>query len=493
MRHALRCAALLLPLLLPAVVPQDAGSAARSPARSAAGRRITLALSGWMDGQLEPCGCASAQSGGLDRRAWWLKAHRGEYDLALEGGLLVHARNPLEELRFETALTVLGAYLEYPVIPLGPKDLSLGMELLRDFHEAFGPPFLVSDLRRGTGKAAEIPFDKPYRIVRAGGLSLCILSLAGPEGRPQGKGWRVLPPEQAIAEALAAAGARGRAYDLALAFVNFGGAAAPRRIAKEVPGLDLVVAVQGSQELREKAETYPKRGLPDRTHVVFPGWHGKALLLVTLVERGRGFDVARLRHAELPAFRPEKPNQAPKGADPSVFQVLLDHKKRVTEGKILEALAGREEPPGGARYVGSKACARCHPKAFEIWQKSLHAQAWHSLEERSRIEGWQATRHPSCVGCHSVGYGERSGFAGERATPQLTAVGCESCHGPGSVHVAAMAKLPAAAPRAAIQKALARGRTPLPAKTACYRCHTFAQSPGFNFHERWPKIAHDRR
>ncbi|MFQ5506924.1 MAG: hypothetical protein ACE5F1_19305, partial [Planctomycetota bacterium] len=33
---------------------------------------LRLLLSGWLDGQLEPCGCASAQSGGLDRRGFWL-------------------------------------------------------------------------------------------------------------------------------------------------------------------------------------------------------------------------------------------------------------------------------------------------------------------------------------------------------------------------------------------------------------------------------------
>ena len=50
-------------------------------------------------------------------------------------------------------------------------------------------------------------------------------------------------------------------------------------------------------------------------------------------------------------------------------------------------------------------------------------------------------KHPSlrqydgeCVVCHTVGFGYKTGFANEKDTPKLKDVGCESCHGPGSLH-----------------------------------------------------------
>ncbi len=457
------------------------------------GKTLRLALSGWMDGQLEPCGCASAQSGGLDRRAWWLKAHRNEFDLALEGGRLIHRNDPLEKLRFETALTILGAYLRYPVLPLGPTDLALGMDLLRDFHEAFGPPFLVTDLRRIEGDRLLVLFDLPYRIVEAAGIRLCLLSLAGPEGRPKGKGWKVLPPEEAVAGALAEAGPRGDRYDLTLLFVNYGGATEARRIARTVPGLDLVLSIDGSQEPREEAETFLHRdSRPSRTRLLYPGWHGKALLLCTLELEAGGVKALRLSKQDLPAHRPEGPGKAPKGADPAVFQVLLDHKKRITEEKILEALAGRDPAPGGATYLGNEACRSCHPRAFETWKSTLHAKAWESLVHRGKEEGWRATRHPACVTCHSTGYGKVSGFTSAERSPKLAAVGCESCHGPGSKHVETWKSLPRDTGPEQRAEFRRRAHTPLPSKTACYACHTFAQSPGFDFKERWGKIRHGR-
>jgi hypothetical protein len=49
------------------------------------------------------------------------------------------------------------------------------------------------------------------------------------------------------------------------------------------------------------------------------------------------------------------------------------------------------------------------------------------LPEESRTD-------PACVKCHVTGYEEEGGFTSIAATPQLAGVGCEVCHGPGSVY-----------------------------------------------------------
>jgi hypothetical protein len=42
----------------------------------------------------------------------------------------------------------------------------------------------------------------------------------------------------------------------------------------------------------------------------------------------------------------------------------------------------------------------------------------------------------SCLPCHTVGFGDPSGFVSVATTPQLVNIGCEDCHGPGSKHAA---------------------------------------------------------
>jgi hypothetical protein len=128
----------------------------------------------------------------------------------------------------------------------------------------------------------------------------------------------------------------------------------------------------------------------------------------------------------------------------------------------------------GATYVGAEACAACHPAAGAAWRASSHAHALDTLRSA------HAGADPRCLACHVTGLGHPGGWADRRArVPKaaLDGVGCESCHGPGSAHVAA----PAA------------GYGDLPADgSACVACHTHDTSPEFRWETRWPRVAHGR-
>jgi hypothetical protein len=93
--------------------------------------------------------------------------------------------------------------------------------------------------------------------------------------------------------------------------------------------------------------------------------------------------------------------------------------------------------PGGPNeptYVGSQRCKQCHPHAFAVWEKTPHSHAYKTLvEEAKRPSNRQFDGE--CVVCHTVGFGYQGGFKDAQKTPLLENVGCESCHGPASLHV----------------------------------------------------------
>jgi hypothetical protein len=119
-------------------------------------------------------------------------------------------------------------------------------------------------------------------------------------------------------------------------------------------------------------------------------------------------------------------------------------------------------PPGAARYLGSAACKSCHAPAYAWWTRHPHGKAYTTLETLHK------QFNLSCVGCHVTGYGKPGGAAVVK-NEGLTHVGCESCHGPGSKHVAQ----PGAAPTALITKS--------PSEATCKQCHSPEHSDLFEY------------
>jgi hypothetical protein len=126
-----------------------------------------------------------------------------------------------------------------------------------------------------------------------------------------------------------------------------------------------------------------------------------------------------------------------------------------------------------ASYAGDAKCAGCHKSAAGVWANSGHARAFNTLVAR------QADADPKCIGCHTVGFGTPSGYRREFAGSRLVNVGCESCHGPGSLHVRQR-----------------EGDTsvnftfrPLDAGD-CRKCHQGEFSRPFDWDQFWPLIKH---
>ena len=131
-----------------------------------------------------------------------------------------------------------------------------------------------------------------------------------------------------------------------------------------------------------------------------------------------------------------------------------------------------ESPP---LFVGPRACRVCHAAACDIWEDSRHALALISLMRKSEHETLD------CLECHVAGLLTPSGYLPDDPRDEVSAVTCESCHGPASVHVGLMQL-----GREANGTGIARGST-----DTCLTCHDSYNSPQFEARAYWDKIKHD--
>jgi predicted CXXCH cytochrome family protein len=119
-------------------------------------------------------------------------------------------------------------------------------------------------------------------------------------------------------------------------------------------------------------------------------------------------------------------------------------------------------------------CGNCHADKQVSWVATAHADAWAGLQSSEGAEAF-------CEGCHTVselGNGV-VGPAGHNAVPDEAYhdVQCESCHGPGSDHIAAPQGVQ---PLASISVAE-------DATNGCGECHSGEHHP---FVEQWAESAH---
>jgi hypothetical protein len=128
-----------------------------------------------------------------------------------------------------------------------------------------------------------------------------------------------------------------------------------------------------------------------------------------------------------------------------------------------------------ASYVGSDRCVKCHETAAAVWSKSGHAQAFATLVER------KADADPKCIPCHTIGFGTASGYRRDFNGSKLVHAGCESCHGPGSLHVRLQEG----------DESIDFAYRPLGAGD-CQKCHYGEFSRPFNWDEFWPPIKHGK-
>ncbi len=146
--------------------------------------------------------------------------------------------------------------------------------------------------------------------------------------------------------------------------------------------------------------------------------------------------------------------------------------------------AGPAEPRRNfPSFIGVAACKKCHESdsignQHKIWSASPHARAHQSLSQEKGIEiarkaGVEdASQSLACLKCHTTG-------GGKTEATKTEGVGCEACHGPGSLYHEFSNHASFEARESSYRKAVSLGMYPIlgydgikARERLCRYCHT---------------------
>jgi DnaJ-class molecular chaperone len=144
-------------------------------------------------------------------------------------------------------------------------------------------------------------------------------------------------------------------------------------------------------------------------------------------------------------------------------------------------------------YVGSAKCKMCHRtekqgQQFPLWEARKHSKSFQVLTTDKAKEIAQGAgvdnpvESPSCLKCHAPLAEKTPEFKEE-------GVGCEACHGPGSVYK----KMSIMKDHAeSVKNGMTEYGSADAIKKQCLSCHENAHESTFDFEAAWEKVKHPR-
>ena len=445
--------------------------------------KLLLFFTGFLDGYIEPCGCAGADQmkGGLSRRHTCLQQleKKGWEVLPIDAGNLNKGFGQQEELKFGFVIDEAYRLMKYQAAGIGSRELQFPTETL--FAYSIDVP--GNPKRYTSANVALLEFNSeivmPYRVLEKSGMKIGVVSVMGDSL------FKNLNNEDIVT---------------ANAAIKLQQEILPKLAAEKCDRTVLII--HGSDnEINKLIEQYANKFdfiLPSNTPAEPPFQPKKVenSLILEIGEKGRyALAIGLFDDVQVPIRYERIPLDARYDNSPTIMELMKMYQDQLK----VSGLAGLGiKPIPNARlethgkYMGAQSCSDCHETANRVWRKSNHAKAWHSL---TNVAIPARDFDPECIACHVVGWNAaellpyQGGFLSEQETPKLVSVSCEACHGPGEKHA-----LAEAGSNAAIQESLRKAiRLPVEggaAKRLCMTCHDGNNSPNFDFEIYWQKIEH---
>jgi hypothetical protein len=395
-------------------------------------KRTTIVITGDIAGYLSPCGCTTPMTGGIARQATLVhRLERSSDVVLLANGALSGALNAQEELKIMALSEMFGA-LRAAAINLSHDDARFGIGTLQTIQNLTDQKLICGSIEPLTAPAMRTSAQQGGLLI--GGVA------SHPDGLARSLGSHPVAMEEAV-HRLVNDATEGSLVPVLLLDGSESDASA---IAVQFPALKLVI-------YRSYSDSPQKPIKVGRTLLVTPGPYGKSVVTLS-------FDGENFAEYQVVRLGPEYAD------DPQVGRFIGEYLRKVDKAGFIDRVARRPS----AAFAGSRTCGLCHEKDFAIWKHSKHAVGLKSLEDQGHA------RDPDCVSCHVVGLDFVGGFRSRAKTPDLAAVGCESCHGPGAHH--SQNPQTHVMPKVGMRK--------------CLPCHAPDRSPKFNSLTYWTQILH---
>ncbi len=368
--------------------------------------------------------------------------------------------------------------LGYDAVAVGEMDLNFGLAaLVRDARSNNLPMVCANLMARGdslrirTGGPADATADRlgtafpPYLVVERAGTRFGFLGLLSPATRAVrniGEAPKKLESltyviEDPLEIARQVAPELRARCDVMVVLAHMSEEDG-RALAADIAGIDFMILGHDPQ-----GHSIGEPIMVGSTAIVRASYQGMYIGELGIQLAGNRMEDYRNRLYPLISSFPDDPEMAKQ-----LDEFDEENRQRQKELYAREQLKQADAGTAGNRYLGVGTCQSCHLEAFEVYMKTAHATAYHTLSSQF------VHRDTNCVGCHVTGYGEPGGFTGIRprgAMVDLVDVQCEACHGPGSEHS-----------RDGSYREAAVG--------SCVKCHTESDDPEFDYDTDWPKVAH---
>jgi len=440
-------------LLVPLFFLAGCGQSSRPPALD-----LPVFFTCDTDGRLEPCGCFTGQYGGLSRLKTVLDTEASEGSLRVDVGDAVGGHEDYDLIEYGYILKAFAA-LKYDALNVGQREAQFTAAQLHALRASSPVPILSANL---LDQASGQPIFDSYCIVQRGAFRIAVIGVLDPRGfdRNLGSGLIVGDMESAIERCLTEL--RGRADMVVL--LAFTDEATLAQLARQYYECQLILGGKVTQPAQQLV-------YENRSVIYYVTNESRALGILRLhVVKGAPLEVTG---NEIRLLRDTLPQ------DPSIRQMVQSYREKVRYTRLAvddPNNLSADMVPGVrtlAAYVGTEKCMACHKTAAAVWTASPHAHAFATLVDR------KADADPKCVGCHTVGFRDPSGYRREFGATRLVNVGCENCHGPGSLHVQEKEG----------DTSINFSFRPLDAGD-CLKCHYGEFSRPFKWDQFWPIIKH---